>query len=172
MILLPFDPPPNSIRPGSRMPLYGPAPTTFLLPGSPGKNVYGLGGPLPSNTPSVAKLPGTSGFFQQKSQISGKNIAPGSEAAQEKWFFPKKVKFLEKVLPQAAKLPGTSGSFPQSQISGKKLPQAAKLPGRSGSFPKKSNFWKKFCPSQRSCPGQVASSKKKKSKSRKKVRPR
>ena len=42
----------------------------------------------------------------------------------------------------------------------KVLPQAAKLPGTSGLFKKTQFFGKKFCPRQRSCPGQVACSKK------------
>ena len=38
------------------------------------------------------------------------------------------------------------------------LPQAAQLPGTGDSFTKV-DFWKKFCPRQRSCSGQVTSSK-------------
>ena len=83
--------------------------------------------------PQAAKLPRTSGFFK-KSRLSGKCSAPGSEAAWDKWFLHKKNHFLPKVLPQAAKLPRTSGSFKK----------------KSG---------KMFCIRQRSCPGQVASSK-------------
>ena len=108
--------------------------------------------------PQAAKLPGTSGFFKKKSifwnkfcprqrscpeqvassikkQLSANSSAPGSEAAQDKWLL-QKSRFLKKVLAQAAKLPGTSGFF------------------------KKMIFWKQFCPRQRSCPGQEASSKK------------
>ena len=48
----------------------------------------------------------------------------------------------------------------KSEFSAKVLPQAAKLPGTSGFLRKKLIFWKKFCPRQRSCPGQVACSKK------------
>ena len=42
----------------------------------------------------------------------------------------------------------------------KVLPLAAQLPQTSDFFKTKSNFWQKFCPRQRSCPGQVISSKK------------
>ena len=88
--------------------------------------------------PQAAKLPGTSGFFKKK-QFSAKSSAPGSEAARDKWLLKEKVDFLEKVLPQTAKLPGISGPF-------KKKGHVLR---------------EKFCPRQRSCPGQVACSKKK-----------
>ena len=73
-----------------------------------------------------------------------------------------KVRFLRKVLPQAAKMPGTSGSFKNKvDFLEKALPQAAKLPRTSGFFKNEIDFLeKKFCPWQRSCPGQVVSSKK------------
>ena len=67
---------------------------------------------------------------------------------------------LKKALPQAAKLPGASGFLKKMIFWKKVLPQAAKLPGTSGFFKKKSIFCQQFCPRQRSCPGQVASSKK------------
>ena len=40
------------------------------------------------------------------------------------------------------------------------MPQAAQLPQTGDFFNKESVLWKKFCPRQRSCPGQVTSSKK------------
>ena len=62
-------------------------------------------------------------------------------------------------MPQAAKLPRTSGLFKTSRNFEKTvLPQAAKLPRKSGLFKKSLISEKKFCPWQRSCPGQVASS--------------
>ena len=87
--------------------------------------------------PQAAKLPGTSGSFPPKSQISEKTVPP-----------------------QAAKLPRTSGFLQKKLNSWKNLPQAAKLPRTSGLFKKKSFVEKKFCPRQRSCPGQGACPKK------------
>ena len=84
--------------------------------------------------PRAAKLPGRSGFF--KKIIFCQSFAPGSEVARDKWLLQEKVNFLRKVLPKAAKLPGTSGFFNKNV-----------------------DFWKEFCPRQRSCPGQVVSSK-------------
>ena len=70
----------------------------------------------------------------------------------------KKSDFGESVLPQAAQLPWTSGLLKKSQILEKThLAQAAKLPRTSGFFQKVA-LLEKFCPRQRSCPGQVVSS--------------
>ena len=135
---------------------------------------------LKKNLPQVAKLPGTSDLFKEKSQIFekqfcprqrgcpgqvacttkqrllGESYAPGSEAAWDTWLLQKKY-FLERICPRQRSCPGF---LQQMSISGKVLPQTAKLPGTSGFFKNKSIFWRKFCPRQRSCPGQVASSKK------------
>ena len=70
--------------------------------------------------------------------------------------------FREKVLPQAAKLPGTSGLF------NKKVPisRTKSAPGSEAARDKwlvqkeSPTFEKMFRPRQRSCPGQVGSSKK------------
>ena len=94
----------------------------------------------------------------EKNQYSAKSSAPGSEAAWDKWLLIKRVDFLEKVLPQAAKLPGTSDLFKKSPHFEKNIcPRQRSCPGQVVSS-KKKIFWKKFCPRQRSCPGQVASS--------------
>ena len=88
--------------------------------------------------PQEAKLPRTSGFFKEK------------------------VDFLKKVLPQAAKLPRTSGFFKTNRISGEKSAPGSEAAQDKWFLRKKKSFsGKRFCPRQRSCPGQVASSKKK-----------
>ena len=107
--------------------------------------------------PQAAKLPGTRGFF--KNIFSGKESAPGSEAAPDKRLLQKNCRFSGKVLPQTAKLPGTSGFFKNKSIFWKKFcPRQRSCPGQVASS-KKSIYWQKFCPRQRSCLGQVARSK-------------
>ena len=72
----------------------------------------------------------------------------------------KKVDFLEKVLPQAAKLPGTSGFFKKKRsVSGKRSAPSSEAAQDKWLLIKKVDVLEKFCPRQRSCPGQVASSK-------------
>ena len=95
---------------------------------SPKKSIF-----LEEKLPQAAKLPATSGlsnkktFFKKKfcprqrscpwqvvcskKLFLRKSPAPGSEAAQDKWFVQQKVRFLRKNLSQAAKLPRTSGLF-------------------------------------------------------------
>ena len=66
--------------------------------------------------------------------------------------------FREKVLPQAAELLGTSGFFQKKMISWKKFcPRQRSCPGQVVSSKKVPIFCQKFCPRQRSCPAQVAS---------------
>ena len=71
--------------------------------------------------------------------------------------------FLETVLPQDSKLPGTSDLFKKTS----RFFRTSSAPGSEAARDKwlvqknKSYFEKKFCPGQRSCPGQVACSRKK-----------
>ena len=124
----------------------------------------------------------TSGFLKKVDFLENKS-APGSEVAQDKWFLQKQSNLWKKFCPRQRSCPGQVASYRKFGFLEKHLPQAAKLPGTSGLFKKKvdflekssapgseaardkwclqnkSIFWKKFCPRQRSCPGQVVSSK-------------
>ena len=79
-----------------------------------------------------------------------------------KWFLQRKASFLFKTnLAQAAQLPWTSGSFKeQSDFEEKFCPRQRSCPGQVVSSKKEQISEEQFCPRQRSCPGQVASSKK------------
>ena len=78
--------------------------------------------------------------------------------------FKKKRSYCEKkVLPQAAKLPRTSGLFKKGRILRKRSAPGSEAARDKWLVQKKSYFEKEFCPRQRSCPGQVASSTKKNS---------
>ena len=84
----------------------------------------------------------------------------------------KNIDLLKKVLPQAAQLPQTGDFFKdnidfwkekhllhnKSMFWKKFCPRQRSCPGQVTTSNKKSIFCKKFCPRQRSCPGQVARS--------------
>ena len=112
--------------------------------------------------PQAAKLPGTSDLFNKKHVTFKKKFCPGQRNCPGQVVSSNKTRFSgEQKLPQAAELPRTRGFFKQKvNFLEKVLPQAAQLP-RTGEFFKKKRliFWKRFCPRQRSCPGQVTSSK-------------
>ena len=93
-----------------------------------------------------------------ESPISEKSSAPGSEAVRDKWLVQEKSDFREKVLPQAAKLPGTSGLFKKKSEFSQLCPRQRSCPGQVACSKKVGFLRKKFCPRQRSCPGQVARS--------------
>ena len=88
----------------------------------------------------------------EKSSNFEKKSATGSEAARDKWFVQKTIVFKKK-LPQAAKLHGTSGLFEKNEKQF--CPRQRSCPGQVACS-KKSYFEKKFCPRQRTCLGQVA----------------
>ena len=120
---------------------------------------------LPKVLPQAAKLPGTSGIFKKNRFLE--KSAPGSEAAPDKWLHQRGVDFWKKlsrfsgkdVLPQAAKLPGTSGLFKRKSGFCKSSAPGSEA-ARDKLLLQKKHFCQKFCPRQRSCPRQVASSKK------------
>ena len=93
-LLTPPPLPPNSIGPGSRMTFYRPAPTTFLLSGPPQKTCL-----WPGRAPSVqhsisSEAARDKWLFPKKVKFLETKISPGSEAARDKWLLPKKVEFL------------------------------------------------------------------------------
>ena len=101
--------------------------------------------------PQAAKLPGTNGWFK-KVIFLRKSSARGSEVARDKWFVQKKRSdFLRQT-----SAPGSEAA-PDKWLSKQNVEW---LPRTSDSPQKMLNVEKKFCPRQRSCPGQVVCSEK------------
>ena len=97
----------------------------------------------------------------QKNHVLRTRFAPGSEAAQDKWFVQKKCHILRN-----SSAPGSEAAWDKlflpkkNQISGTSSAPGSEAARDRWLFPYKVNIMEKFSPRQRSCPGQVASSKK------------